>query len=261
MNMIANKSNKAIVLIATIATLAVISVILMFFAQSSIFERQLTSNNNLERQAKLVATASIEWAASYIPKLAMGADEKTKKSDGSYEIESKAYSSVADFYQFKVINNNESGKYDPHCPVEEHYLAGGIGNYTGKPSFYYENKEENRLPYEYSYRQDFDINMVSLPTVHNTNPKVKNDAPETEEIKEKRRWTVHSTLKCVDANAFWNINSPITTIEKDDSGKEYNNIENYRTMVNNLLSIVSLPSSSTNTWVNERKKKKIFRFR
>ena len=65
--MIANKSNKAIVLIATIATLAVISVIVMFFAQSSMFERQITSNDNLERQAKLVATASIEWAASYIP--------------------------------------------------------------------------------------------------------------------------------------------------------------------------------------------------
>ena len=61
--MIANKSNKAIVLIATIATLAVISVIVMFFAQSSMFERQIASNDNLERQAKLVATASIEWAA------------------------------------------------------------------------------------------------------------------------------------------------------------------------------------------------------
>ena len=81
----------------------------------------------------------------------------------------------------------------------------GKGGYTGKPSFYYENKEEQELPYEYSYRQDFDTNMVTLPTVHNKNSKVINTAPETEEIKRRRRWTVHSTLKCVDANAFWNI--------------------------------------------------------
>ena len=237
--MIANKSNKAIVLIATIATLAVISVIVMFFAQSSMFERQIASNDNLERQAKLVATASIEWAASYIPKLAMGADERTKKDDGSYEINSKAYSSVADFYQFKV--NGEVG-YDPHCPVEEHYSANGKGGYTGKPSFYYENKEEQELPYEYSYRQDFDTNMVTLPTVHNKNSKVINTAPETEEIKRRRRWTVHSTLKCVDANAFWNINSPI-----DDTNADY------KKMVDTLVSVILGNNGEiVQKWVEER---------
>ena len=233
--MIANKSNKAIVLIATIATLAVISVILMFFAQSSMFERQLTSNDNLERQAKLVATASIEWAASHIPTLAMGAD------GGDSSVKSKAYSSVADFYQFKV--NGEVG-YDPHCPVEEHYSTSGQGGYTGKPSFYYENKEEQELPYEYSYRQDFDINMVSLPTVHNKNSKVKNNTPETEEIEKKRRWTVHSTLKCVDANAFWNINSPIN-----------NTKANYKNMVESLVSVVlGTNGEIVQKWVEERGK-------
>lgn len=236
--MIANKSNKAIVLIATIATLAVISVILMFFAQSSIFERQLTSNNNLERQAKLVATASIEWAASYIPKLAMGAD------DGDSSVSNKAYSSVADFYQFKVINNNESGKYDPHCPVEEHYLAPDSskkierGGYVGIPSFHYKEKEVG-LPYEYSYRQNFDANMVSLPTKHNPSEKLNDDTVS----KGKPRWTVHSTLKCVDANAFWNINSP-----KKDTNADYEN------MVTTLLNVVLHDTSATSTWVNERDK-------
>lgn len=251
--MIANKSNKAIVLIATIATLAVISVIVMFFAQSSMFERRIASNDNLERQAKLVATASIEWAASYIPKLAMGADE------GDSEVKSKAYSSVADFYQFKVKKNenNKFERYDPHCPVEEYYLDSNnpygkdTDNYKGNPSFYYERDPENRkgdedisLPYEYSYRQNFDTNMVSLPTLHNPSEKLNDDTVS----KGKPRWTVHSTLKCVDANAFWNINSPITNNEHDTNA-------DYKNMVETLVSVVLGNNGEiVQKWVEERKK-------